>query len=276
MAIEAFNANGTSNGAQLRIVSSPGRLNSLITGDFVGGDAGAEEFALGNTSGSIPRVRLQRNELCARGELRRVSPAAIGALDYDTAATPADGIDDIVVGSSTGTSDPQVYQSNGAGTFTLAGMLPRNSDAPSAGFARASFDGLGGNDFAVAGTTSVVSAYAAEGGAYARGETGVAGASTAFTTPAVGDFDADGLDDYAIFGSALTTFTRPAGATSFLPTQTTTIAPTAATTCSARSRWTSATTAVTTSSSTAATATSPSIAPTRRRRRRRSPPARRR
>ncbi len=53
VAIEAFNANGTSNGAQLRILSSPGSTNSLITGDFVGGDAGAEEFALGNTSGSI-------------------------------------------------------------------------------------------------------------------------------------------------------------------------------------------------------------------------------
>ncbi len=64
----------------------------------------------------------------------------------------------------------------------------------------------------------------AEGGAYTRGETGVAGASTAFTTPAVGDFDADGLDDYAIFTSSLTTFSRPSGATSFLPTQTSTIA----------------------------------------------------
>ena len=150
-------------------------------------------------------------------------PGTIGALDYDTAASPADGIDDIVVGSSTGTSDLEVHQSDGAGTFTLAGTLPRNSDAPSAGFARASFDGSGSNDFAVAGATPVVSAYAGEGGAYATGETGVAGGSSALTTPAVGDFDADGLDDYAILTSVLTTFSRPAAAASYLPTQTRTI-----------------------------------------------------
>ena len=84
-------------------------------------------------------------------------PGPLVALDYDTTGTPADGIDDIVVGSSTGTSDQQVYQSDGAGTFTLATTLARNSDAPSGGLARASFDGSGGNDFAVSGTTPVAS-----------------------------------------------------------------------------------------------------------------------
>ena len=223
VAIEGFHANGSWNSDRSDEVSYPGVATSLIAGDFVSGDAGGEEFAVRSTTGDVHVYDFNgaRYDLVASFAAQ---PGTIGALDYDTAATPADGIDDIVAGSSTGTSDPQVYASDGAGTFTLAGTLPRNSDAPSAGFARASFDGSGGNDFAVAGTTPVVSAYAAEGGAYASGETGVPGSSSAFTTPAVGDFDADGLDDYAIFTSVLTTFSRPAGAPSFLPTQSTTIA----------------------------------------------------
>ena len=223
VAFARFNANGSYNSSQSGGASFSGAATSLVSGDFIVGDAGADEVAVRTATGNV-LVYDYNGSVYALATSFAAQAGTMGALDYDTTASPGDGIDDIVVGSSAGTSDLAVYRSDGVGGFTLAGSLARNSDAPSAGIARASFDGSGGNDFAVAGTSPVVSGYASEGGAYASGETGVAAGSSALTTPVVGDFDADGFDDYAVFTSALTIFSRPAAASSFLPTATRTIA----------------------------------------------------